>query len=85
LRDASFRVSSIVQIPDGRILVTVFRPSRRHTLLVVLSPDGNVIGSALYPIPIWLFGVAANGLLVGARIREFQELVVFRVGPAESP
>lgn len=81
---ASFRVSSIVELPDGGLLTTLFRPARRHTVLVLLDAGGAQIETAVFPVPLWFYGVTTNGLLVGARVHAYHELVAYRV-PTLSP
>lgn len=79
IREAGFRASSMVMLPDGDILVSVFRPGRPQTVLHVVSPGGELRAVATIPVPVWFFGVAHGTVLVGARVSDRHELVSFRV------
>lgn len=77
LRRAPFRVSSAIELRDGRIITTLFRPGRRHTIVALLSSSGEQLETVVYPVPLWFFGRAHGDLLLGARIQSHPEVVVY--------
>jgi hypothetical protein len=79
LRGADYRLSSLAELSDGRLLATLFRPGRRQTVLTVLSAGGEQRETAVMPIPLWFYGVTASGYVVGARVRTHNELVTYLV------
>lgn len=77
LRNADFRVSSVTPLPDGTLVVSLFRPGRPHTVVAVVGEMGQMLDQLVVPFPLWFLGVARDKYLVVARIRASSEIATY--------